>query len=257
MKKITLLAIFCLALFLAGAQTYPRHDNTCRVMSYNIHHGEGMDGIIDIDRIGKLIIDIDPDVVGLQEIDSVTARSANIDIMRHLSEQTGMYATFGFSILYDGGKYGNGILTREKPVAVRKIALPGADEARTALIVELNNYVVVNTHLSLNNEERLQSVKIITDAVSTYDKPVILTGDLNATPDSAPIQFLEKGWQILSDPGKHTFPSVNPKETIDYILGFTAKGKSYTKYRSEVIDEQIASDHRPLFADFREDSKKF
>ncbi|WP_019540088.1 endonuclease/exonuclease/phosphatase family protein [Proteiniphilum acetatigenes] len=251
MKQTTLFTIFCLVLFHAGAQTFPQRENTHRLMSYNIHHGEGMDGKIDIERIGKLIIDINPEVVGLQEVDSVVVRSGNIDILQLLSEQTGMYATFGYSILHDGGKYGNGVLTREKPIAVKKIALPGAKEARTALIVELDKYVVVNTHLSLTNEERLESVKIITDAVEIYDKPIFLMGDLNATPDSEPITFLQDKWQILSNPKQPTSPSVNPRSTIDYILGYTAKGETYAKYRAHVIDEQVASDHRPLFVDIR------
>ena len=122
MKQITLFTIFCLVLFHAGAQTFPQRENTHRLMSYNIHHGEGMDGKIDIERIGKLIIDINPEVVGLQEIDSVVVRSGNIDILQLLSEETGMYATFGYSILHDGGKYGNGVLTWEKPLAIKKPA---------------------------------------------------------------------------------------------------------------------------------------
>ncbi|MFA7493777.1 MAG: endonuclease, partial [Proteiniphilum sp.] len=79
MKKIISFAIFCLAIFQVGAQTFPQRENTHRLMSYNIHHGEGMDGKMDIERIGKLIIDINPEVVGLQEVDSVVARSGNID----------------------------------------------------------------------------------------------------------------------------------------------------------------------------------
>lgn len=249
MKKTIFLIFFCLVLFNAGAQTFPQQENTHRLMSYNIHHGEGMDRKIDIERIGKLIIDINPEVVGLQEVDSVVVRSGNIDILQMLSEQTGMHATFGYSILHDGGKYGNGLLTREKPIVVKKIPLPGAKEARTALIVELDNYVVVNTHLSLIGEERLESVKIITDAVKAYDKPVFLMGDLNARPNSDPVKFLKKEWQILSDTSKYTSPSVNPRSTIDYIMGYTGKGKSYQRSRAEVIDERVASDHRPLFVD--------
>lgn len=251
MKKTVLSIIFCLTMFYAGAQTFPQQENTHRLMSYNIHHGEGMDAKMDIERIGKLIIAVNPEVVGLQEVDSVVARSGNIDILQMLSEQTGMKGTFGYSILHDGGKYGNGILTREKPLSVKKIALPGAKEARSALVVELDKYVVVNTHLSLTNEERLESVKIITDAVKTYDKPVFLMGDLNATPDSEPITFLQDKWQILSNPKQPTSPSVNPRSTIDYILGYTANGQTYAKYKAQVIDEQVASDHRPLFVDIR------
>ncbi|MDR2817045.1 MAG: endonuclease/exonuclease/phosphatase family protein [Proteiniphilum sp.] len=251
MKKTISLIIFSLALSHAVAQTFPQRENTRRLMSYNIHHGEGMDGKMDIERIGKLIIAVNPEVVGLQELDSVMHRSGNINILQLLSEQTGMYATFGYSILHDGGKYGNGVLTREKPLAVKKIALPGEKEARSALIVELEKYVIVNTHLSLTNDERLQSVKIITKAIETYNKPVFLMGDLNATPDSEPVTFLRNKWQILSNPKHPTSPSVKPRATIDYVLGYTANGQAYATHRAQVIDEQTASDHRPLFVDVR------
>ena len=124
MKKTILLLIFFLSLFHSEAQPaspqednrFPQRENTLRIMSYNIHHGRGMDDTVDIERIGKLILAVNPEVVGLQEVDSMTNRSGNIDIIQLLSEQTGMYATFGYSILHDGGKYGNGMLTDRKSV---------------------------------------------------------------------------------------------------------------------------------------------
>ena len=250
-RLLLAISIFSLLIFNSEAQTYPQRENTHRLMSYNIRHGQGMDNKMDIERIGRLIINVNPEVVGLQEVDSVIGRSGNIDIMKLLSDQTGMYATFGYSILHGGGKYGNGILTREKPVSVRKIVLPGADEVRTALLVELDRYVVVNTHLSLKNEERTESVRIITNAVSDYNKAIILMGDLNATPDSEPIEVLKRNWQILSNPETKTFPSGEPEVTLDYILGYKGKGETYAKYNAQVIDEKIVSDHRPLFVDIR------
>lgn len=252
MKKIILLfLISCLALFNIEAQTYPQRENTHRLMSFNIQHGEGMDRKIDIERIGNVILDANPEVVGLQEVDSVVNRSGNIDIMKLLAEQTGMHPVFGYSILHDGGKYGNGMLTKEKPIGVIKINLPGASEARTALIVELNRYVVVNTHLSLTNDERLESVKIITEAIRDYDKPVFLMGDLNAEPGDDPIEHLEKEWQILTNTNAKTFPSTEPKVTIDYVLGYKGKGETYAKFQSRVLEDKITSDHRPLFVDIR------
>lgn len=245
------ISIVTLLVFKSEAQTYLQKENTHRLLCYNIRHGRGMDNTIDIERIGRLIINVNPEVVGLQEVDSVVGRSGNIDLLKLLSEQTGMYASFGYSILHDGGKYGNGMLTREKPVSVRKIALPGADEPRTALLVELDNYVVVNTHLSLKNEERIESVRIITDAVGEYNKPVFLMGDLNATPDSEPIEVLKRDWQILSNPETKTFPSGEPRVTLDYILGYTSRGATYNVYYEMVMEEKIASDHRPLFVDVR------
>lgn len=254
--KIALL-LLTLTLFSSGAQStpqqegrcFPKKENTHRIMSYNIHHGRGMDSIVNIERIGKLIVDVQPEVVGLQEVDSMVNRSGNIDILQLLSTQTGMYATFGYSILHDGGKYGNGMLTREKPLTVDKIALPGVREARSVLIVELKDYVVINTHLSLNEAERIESVKIITKWAKKYDKPVFLIGDLNATPDSPPLEILKKKWQILSNPKQPTSPSVNPVRTIDYVLGYVENGQTYIKHNAQVINEQVASDHRPLFVD--------
>lgn len=250
-RLLIALSIFGLSIFDTKAQTYPQRENTHRLMSYNIHHGQGMDSKIDIARIGRLILDVNPEVIGLQEVDSVVGRSGRIDIMKLLSDQTGMYATFGYSILHDGGKYGNGILTRGKPVSTRKISLPGADEARSALIVELDRYIVVNTHLSLKNDERTESIRIITEAVKDYHKAVILMGDLNATPDSEPVELLKRNWQILSNPAIKTFPSGEPEVTLDYILGYKGQAETYAKYHAQVIDEKIASDHRPLFVDIR------
>lgn len=251
MKKLFLIPFFILSLFYGAAQEYPRQRNTHRLMSYNIHHGEGMDGNIDIERIGRLICKVNPEVVGLQEVDSITVRSGKIDILKLLAEQTGMYPAFGYSILHDGGKYGNGLLTREKPLSVKKIPLPGKKEARTALIVELSNYMVVNTHLSLDEKERIESAKILSSIVKNCVKPVFLMGDLNARPDSPPIQFLLKEWQILSDRNKPTSPSVNPRSTIDYIMGYNANGYLFERTITDVVDEQTASDHRPIFADIR------
>ncbi|MEL7601416.1 MAG: hypothetical protein A2W86_06145 [Bacteroidetes bacterium GWD2_45_23] len=255
--KITLL-LLTLTLFSSKAQTlsqqsnlFPQKERTIRIMSYNIHHGQGMDNKMDVERIGKLIIDIQPEVIGLQEVDSMVNRSGNIDILQLLSTQTGMYATFGYSILHDGGKYGNGMLTREKPLTVDKIALPDIREARSALIVELKDYVVINTHFSLDEAERIESVKIIADWAKKYDKPVFLIGDLNATPDSPPLEILKKEWQILSNPKQPTSPSINPVRTIDYVLGYVSNGQTYTKHNAQVIDEQVASDHRPLFVDIQ------
>ena len=125
--KITLLLLaLSLTLFSSGAQStpqqegrcFPKKENTHRIMSYNIHHGRGMDSIVNIERIGKLIVDVQPEVVGLQEVDSMVNRSGNIDILHLLSTQTGMYATFGYSILHDGIAEG-GVHNHEKRNSAR------------------------------------------------------------------------------------------------------------------------------------------
>lgn len=252
MKNILKVAIVILVLPLfVQCQNSKQKVDTYRFMTYNIHHGEGMDSIVDIARIGRVILGVNPEVVGLQEVDSVIGRSGNVDIIQLLTDQVNMHAVFGHSILHDGGKYGNGILSKEKPISVNKISLPGADEMRTALIVEFEDYIIVNTHLSLDTEERIKSVDIINETVSKYMKPVILMGDLNDLPESEMMRLLEKHWQLLSDVNQHTFPSVEPDSTLDYIWGYTANDKIYNVEKAQVIEDKIASDHRPLFVDIQ------
>ncbi len=52
------------------------------LMSYNIRHGVGMDGVLDLERIAEVINRERPDLVALQEIDRNCTRSGNRDIAR-------------------------------------------------------------------------------------------------------------------------------------------------------------------------------
>ena len=58
--------------------------NTLRIMSYNIRNGRGMDEVTDLGRIAEAIRKVAPDVVAVQEVDSVTGRSGGIDVLRRL-----------------------------------------------------------------------------------------------------------------------------------------------------------------------------
>ena len=250
------LLLFSIALFyIAGftqtyAQSYPQQDNTIRVMSYNIRNGMGMDDVTDYQRIADVITGVTPDVVAIQELDSVTNRSKGVDVLGRLAGLTAMYAVYGASIPFDGGKYGVGVLSKEKPISWKRIPLPGREEPRSLLLVEFQQYVIGCTHFSLTREDRETSVTIIDQAVKDFDKPVFLAGDINATPDSPVLKAFQKNWQILSDTAKHTIPAGNAVRTIDYILGYTPKRYTYSVWQNRVLNTQ-ASDHLPLFADVR------
>ena len=254
MKK--LLLIISLVLFIITgntqiyAQPFPQQGNTIRVMSYNIQNGKGMDNIVDYQRIADVITDVAPDVVAIQELDSVTNRSKGVDVLGRLAGLTAMYAVYGASIPYDGGKYGIGVLSKEKPISWKRIPLPGREEQRSLLLVEFKQYVIGCTHFSLTREDREASVTIIDQAVKDFDKPVFLAGDINATPDSPVLKAFQKNWQILSDTAKYTIPAGNAVRTIDYILGYTPKGHTYSVWQNRVLNT-LASDHLPLFADVR------
>ena len=72
-----------LVLALASCQGPERPERLeLRVLTYNIHHGRGTDGQIDLERIAEVILSTRPDLVALQEVDRRTGRSNNADQAR-------------------------------------------------------------------------------------------------------------------------------------------------------------------------------
>jgi endonuclease/exonuclease/phosphatase (EEP) superfamily protein YafD len=79
--------------------------------------------------------------------------------------------------------------------------------------------------------------------------PTILAGDMNAVPDAEPIRELLKRWSNATDkPASPTAPSKKPTTRIDYI--FYRPASMFRVSLAEVIDESVASDHRPVLAEF-------
>jgi endonuclease/exonuclease/phosphatase family metal-dependent hydrolase len=188
-------------------------------------------------------------VVAIQEIDSVTQRSRGVFVLEEIAKHANMELSFNASISFQGGKYGIGILSKEKPVSTKSVALPGREEARSALIAEFKDYVVCCTHLSLNPDDRLSSIAIISEQTKDYKKPVFLAGDLNDSPSSELLSELQKSWTVLTDTAQFTFSSNNPQICIDYIL--TRKTDRVEVLNATVIDEKIASDHLPAVCKLR------
>ncbi len=214
------------------------------VMTYNVRNGKGLDNNVSLERTSKVIKQSSPDIVMLQELDSITNRY-NINVVEKLGKATGMYYTFGGAIKLGHGKYGIGILSKEKPVQIWKIALPGREENRVILFAEFKTCIIACTHLSLTKSDRIASADIIIDEISRMKKPVFIGGDFNDTPDSDLIEKLATTYTILSDSTINTFPANKPDRTIDYIMT-NASGNIIKKYSAEVLNEPVVSDHRPI-----------
>jgi endonuclease/exonuclease/phosphatase family metal-dependent hydrolase len=215
------------------------------IMSYNVRNCIGMDGVTDFQRVADIILNVGADVVALQELDSATQRSGKVVVLDELAKISGMYGIYGPAITFQGGKYGIGMLTREKPLYSKTIALPGSEEPRAMLIVEFEKYAAICTHFSLTPDDRLESVKIIDEFVSSYKKPVFLAGDINDIPSSEVLKQLQKKWIVLSNPELPTYPSGVPQKCIDYIFGLKNEVHVFRVGEAVVGDEPIASDHRP------------
>ena len=242
MKKLLLI----LAVLVMGISTVEAQK--VRVMSYNVKNGYGKDGIKDIKRCGDLVRETQPDVVAVQEVDSVTRRN-KFDVLGRMAEAAGGYhAYFGPTIPHGGGKYGIGVLSKEPALSVKFHRLPCPREPRGLLVVEFKKYYLLCTHLSLSEPYRVESVGIIKEVVSKLDKPAFIAGDMNAKPDSKPIVAFKEYATLLSDDSKYTFPSDDPRICIDYIFGVNG---TFKVSKNHVFYDSLFSDHVPLYVDVK------
>ncbi len=258
--RIGILGIFlaCAALLpvRAGEPTTDSGPLQLRVLSYNIHHGEGVDKSLDIERIADVIKSVKPDVVALQEVDRGVKRTQGMDQPGELSKLTGLEVVFGNNIRYQGGDYGNAVLSRLPIKRHENHPLPALrdGEQRGVMEVEIElpgskaSLLFFATHFDYHPDEseRLASVKFINE-LPVFDKQplALLAGDLNALPESKTLQLLASSWKRANEQVQSTFPAEKPVRQIDYIL---ARPKSRWKtVEFRVLDEPVASDHRPVF----------
>ena len=238
MKKLISLALGLMALgAMAQSHTF---------MSYNIRNGIGMDRVRSLERVADVINAQHPEIVAIQEVDSVTGRSGGSYVMAELGALTGLHHTFAPAIDYDGGRYGIGMLSKEAPIKVTRYPLPGREEARALLVAEFDNYIFASTHLSLTMEDCLASVQILKDVAAQASKPFYIAGDFNAEPDSEVIKALGEFFRILTDTNVLTFPSDIPDRTLDYIMLYNPTETTPKVTKFEVIEATMPSDHRPL-----------
>jgi endonuclease/exonuclease/phosphatase family metal-dependent hydrolase len=238
-----------------------------RVLSYNIHHGEGADGKLDLPRIAKVIKGAKADLVALQEVDWRVARSGDVDQPAELARLTGMHVAFGANIALGAGEYGNAVLSRTPILESKNHALPNVDagEQRGVLAVRIEwpapgaaiHFLATHFDHRRDERERIASAEAINKLVDKLAEPagsadakqqplMILAGDLNATPESKPLTELAKHWKNASEGPQPTIPVGRPARQIDFVLFRPVQ--RWKVVSTTVLDEPIASDHRPILA---------
>ena len=242
-------------------QPYDKHHfDTIRVVSYNVQHCAGQDDKLNPERTAKAINALNPTVVALQEMDSVTSRSQGVDQVKKLAELTGMYGVFCKSIDFAGGGYGNGVLTDELPRSVRRVNLAPDGEKRTMLMVELKDYVFASIHVGLSPSARRGSAPIILKAAKecaeAYGKPIIIAGDFNDDGTDGEMQG-ERGVLTKTLQKNFTFHSDMKTPTwgegiyvIDHIISYDGIGGVET-LSYEVIQDKMTSDHLPIVGELK------
>jgi endonuclease/exonuclease/phosphatase family metal-dependent hydrolase len=267
MKMTKRASFLYMALVLAG-QLFPFAErihaeatNTFRVITYNIHHAEGLDGKVDLQRIADLIKQEKADIVALQEVDRNTDRTGKRDFPAEFAKLTGMSCVFSNNWPVHGGEYGTAILTRF-PITKREhslLKMVGSTEQRGLLQVHVKigdrEVVFMNTHIDhrKTDAERLQSVEEFTPVIKKKsDLPIIFCGDFNASPGSPTYEkmskLLDDTWQLIGKGQGWTIPAEKPNRRIDYL--WISKNSFITPIRAWV-PTSAASDHLPVVAEFK------
>lgn len=230
-----------------------------RVMTYNIHVGFGMDKKLDLRRISEVILNDQPDLVALQEVDRGVKRTNGVDQIAELARLTRMDYAFAPNFDFQGGKYGVAILSRYPIQAIdhRRYASKREAERRGLLRVEViikgRKINFVNTHLDYQfADARLFETEQLMKALGAVEETLIVAGDFNDEPTGTSYklmlsQFNDAWSDAMSGAGGGlTYPADKPVKRIDYV--FVGK-RSGVSVKAAAVRSTLASDHLPLVVD--------
>ena len=226
-----------------------------KLVSFNIRHGKGTDGSVSVHRVVKILKDIQPDLVCLQEVDRFMPRSFLLDQTKWLAQSTGMNCAFAPNLRFNKiAAFGNAILSKFSIIKEGNVLLPGDREKRGLqhcfLAIRGGKQVwLFNTHLGLSRAERETQVQTITAEISKISGPFLLAGDLNAAPEAPELRPLAARLQYACSGNINTFPTSNPRHPFDHI-----HISSHWLVEKVYAFPSQASDHLPLVCSLRLDS---
>jgi endonuclease/exonuclease/phosphatase family metal-dependent hydrolase len=205
------------------------------------------------------LIQLQPEVIALQEIDSMTLRSAKLygeklDFMSQMALKTDYLGYFGKAMDFNEGGYGEGLLVKNgSNFHTIPLPNPAGGEPRVIAWVKaelktMEEFYFGGTHLCHEFEEnRIAQLDSILSYADTLDKPVIWVGDLNFAPESPEYQRIPSHWKeagAISDSTKVTYGTPENGARIDYIW--------YDSRKFELVEYKVLplpySDHYPVWA---------
>jgi endonuclease/exonuclease/phosphatase family metal-dependent hydrolase len=226
-----------------------------RILSYNIH---GQAHLFDrryLERIARVIAEVQPDAVGLQEVHRGGWKARSEDQAETLGKLTGMAVAFGPSITARHAAFGNAVLTAGELRASEVVPLHAPGEPRTLLstrialkghpVGEISFHV---THLAAwgrwGRSARGQQSAALLEQIRHSRKPFVLVGDLNAVPGAPELEPLMAGemFQLCGDAVVCTHRVL--RRRIDYV--FADPG---WRTLSERVVRSGPSDHWPVLVE--------
>lgn len=160
-----------------------------KIITFNVAHGRGMDGKIDIDRQAEVINKYKPDIVFLQEIDMYTKRAGDVNQILEFSKSVQLpYSSMETNITLEDGYYGDGITSRFPISFSINYIMPLTDlshEQRGILCNRISlgtaKINLFSVHLSTYEDERILAAKELARIIKKIPKNeiIIIGGDFN------------------------------------------------------------------------------
>ena len=228
------------------------------VASYNIHRGIGLDRRRDLDRIAGVIAEMDPDVIGLQEVIRDSGGTEHADQAAYLAAKLRMQLVMGVTRPHGGGTYGNAVLSRLPVVGSASHDLShGTRERRGCVRVDIavqgTALHVFNCHFGLAFRERREQVQLLSalmGASAGLDGPRVLMGDFNEWHRGPVSRGLRAEFSSPMRRMRRTHPAVFPLFALDRIYwDVELEGEEFHVHRTRLA--KVASDHLPVVARLR------
>ncbi len=228
--------------------------HSLRVATFNMHHGAGIDGVVELDRTADAIRATHCQAIALQEIDRGLARSGGADQAQDLAALTGLRIEFFPTLAMAGGEYGIALATDGGTDLdqIRFWSLPvvAGDEPRGVILARVGQMTLFATHLSKRGESRKLQLDALVSLAGEAPGPLLLLGDLNAPVGQ--LAALAKAGFLLPERSVITFPA--PALRRFRIGAFVGRGIDHVLGRGIAVTGRKAlrtraSDHLPLVAE--------
>ncbi len=272
-RRIIFVSLFCTPLIISFVMfgiselpiESPSPKNEFKFMTYNIHFGVGMDDLLNLERLAQNILseDIDPDIIGLQEVENGRMTSQGVDMAFWLAKRLNMYY-FYFPAVNEHA-YGLALLSRYPIISAKGYHIPSISLERVLIhgVVRLSETLEIDvfvTHLGLIDweENMTAQVNFVVQKANEFSETSrkILMGDFNLEHNSSQMIPVYAYFDdtLGGVPRPKTFPSINLfdelTESIDYIFaaGYNTivDGHVITDFLPGNSPSEFGSDHLPV-----------
>ena len=232
-----------------------------RFLLYNIRYATGprMHNYVrsshrNLERITAFLRELEPDLIGLIEVDHGSYRSGGKNQAELLAESLGHYHSH--SIKYGKNSFwrhvpvvknqGNAFLARDR---IRNETFHFFKHGMKRLVIELEleHVIVYLVHLAVGARTRHHQLGALYDLVKQTSQPCVVAGDFNMLWGEREIDLFlaATGLQDANTEGLPTYPSKSPHRHLDFILH--SKGINVRAFQ---VPQVTFSDHLPVMIDF-------